>query len=411
LQAKFDMKKYVFLTSSIGNMGGAQMFLSNKVEYLRKHGWEVEAFFFNSFNEIKIPNLKRFENNCIPELMYKVQSYSSSQRNAILGRICSYIKKDGGCDMIVVESLLTHLAFWAELVAERVHGIHIVNYLEEDIPVFSKRQIDFFDFKLRRRECLNASKKSLQRLFKNFYLDEYESFFFVLKPFCSNVIDENDEINIDLKRADYTILSIGRLDKPYIQTLLNELICFIGLHPQTRFNLIFIGGSADGYVEKKISSLFGVLENVNVYLLGYLYPIPKMLFENVNVSIASSNSVLVTAELGIPTIVIDACDFHAIGVYGYDTQNKVFRTIEPLRKVSELLNDVLLTDKYANAKPVIGNDEFCADDVFSGQLNFLKTVPGDNVYYDVNSAFSRKECLIAWIRRNVHSVLKRSNKK
>lgn len=72
-----------------------------------------------------------------------------------------------------------------------------------------------------------------------------------MKPFCSNVIDENDEINIDLKRADYTILSIGRLDKPYIQTLLNELICFIGLHPQTRFNLIFIGGSADGYVEKK----------------------------------------------------------------------------------------------------------------------------------------------------------------
>lgn len=404
------MKKYVFLTSSIGNMGGAQMFLSNKVEYLRKHGWEVEAFFFNSFTEIKIPNLKRFENNCIPELMYKVQSYSSSQREVILDRICSCLKKNGRCEMIVVESLLTHLAFWAELIAERVNGIHVVDYLEEDIPVFSKRQIDFFDFKLRRRECLNASKKSLQRLFKDFYLDEYESFFFVLMPFCSNVIDENNETNIDIKSADYTILSIGRLDKPYIQTLLNELVSFIRLHSQTKFNMIFIGGSADGSVEKKISSLFRVVENVKVYLLGYLYPIPKILFENVNVSIASSNSVLVTAELGIPTIVIDANDFHAIGVYGYDTQNKVFRTIEPLRNVSDLLEEVLLTDKYTHTELVIKNNGVSADDVFNRQLNFLKTVPGDNKYYDVNSVFSRRECLIAWIRRNIHSVLKKFGK-
>ena len=61
------MKKYVFLTTSIRNVGGAQLYISRKLDYLKENGWDVDVFFYND-GKVVIPNLECFKDNCVNEL-------------------------------------------------------------------------------------------------------------------------------------------------------------------------------------------------------------------------------------------------------------------------------------------------------------------------------------------------------
>lgn len=391
------MKKYIFLTSSIGRIGGAQMFVSNKCEYLKKHGWDVEIFFFNTYDQIRIENLKPFSRNYLPELKYPIQAYTKRQVDIILSRICC----GSNAEEIVVETHLTELAFWGELVAQRLNGIHLLNYLEESIPFFSKKEIAFFDFKVRRRESLNASRKSLKRLFKDYYTEDYENFTFILKTPCSNVVSDVIDNQYHIEAADYCLTSIGRLDKPYVQPMIAEILQLVDLHTDKTFNMIFIGGSPDGKSEVEISNAFRGVRNVKLYMLGYMFPIPRKLLEKVNVSIATSNSVLVTANLSIPTIAVDANDFQAIGVYGYDTTNTVFRKEESPRKISDVLTEILFSDKYASKK-VLSIEQEKVDKTFSEQENMIESTPKDGKYFDVLSIYPFRVRFLAILKRSVH---------
>lgn len=395
------MKLYIFLTSSIGRMGGAQMFLSNKCDYFVNRGWSVNAFYTNPFDEIRIKRLESFRPNFLPELRYPVQAYTLKEREHILSKICDGIPAE---TEVVVETHLTQLAFWGELVAERLNGIHILNYLEEEIPSFSKKEIVFFDFKLRRKECLNASKKSLKRLFKKYYTPEYEKFIFLLKTPCSNVVSEDIDNSIHMKEADYNLVSIGRLDKPYIKNMVKELYALTHSYIDKTFNLIFIGGSPDGSMELEISRIFQNSHNVNLYLLGYIYPIPINVLENINASIASSNSVLVSANLSIPTIAVDANDYQAIGVYGFDTKQTVFRDTEPPRRISEVLSDILFHRKYN----CVNNEQLTNSEmetVFSEQEQFLKSTLNVGEYFDVLSIYSNTDILFSVFKRRVRALI------
>ena len=395
------MKKYIFITSSIGRIGGAQMFVSNKYEYLKKHGWNVDIFFYNSYDQIRIENLKPFSRNYLPELKYPIQAYTKREVETILSRIC----RDSKAEEIVVETHLTELAFWGELVAQRLNGIHLLNYLEESIPVFSKREIAFFDFKVRRRECLNASRKSLNRLFKGYYTEEYEKYTFILKTPCSNVVSDAVDNQYHIETADYCLASIGRLDKPYVQPMIAEILQLVKLHADKTFNMIFIGGSPDGKSEVEISNAFKGVRNVRLYMLGYLFPIPGKLLEKVNVSIATANSVLVTANLSIPTIAVDANDFQAIGVYGYDTINATFRKEEPPKKISDVLAEILFTDKFARKQgsSLAAQEEMYK--IFAEQENLIETTPRDGKYFDVLSIYPFDVRLLAILKRFIHLTL------
>lgn len=396
------MKKYIFLTSSIGRIGGAQMFISNKYEYLKRRGWHVDVFFFNEYDVIRIENLKVFSQNYLPELRYPVQSYTNKQIEHVLSIICQ--KTGNAADETVVETQLISLAFWGELVAQRLNGIHILNYLEESIPRFSENEIAFFDFKVRRRECLNASKKSLSRLFKEHYVDDYDQYQFILKTPCSNVVSDVADNNIKIAPADYTITSIGRLDKPYVRPMVDDILNVVRSHTDKSFNLIFIGGSPNGKSEVEIENAFKGVDNVNLYLLGYLFPIPKQLLGYVSASIATSNSVLVTANLSIPTIAVDANDFQAIGVYGYDTVNTVFRKEEAKRKISDVLAEILFTEKYAAKKADMQAGQEM-DQTFSEQEKFIESTSKDKQYFDVLSIYSMQERYRMIMKRMAHSVL------
>lgn len=63
-------KKYVFITPVIGNMGGAQMYTENKVNYLREEGWDINVFYYINGENLKLPSLREYKDNCIYDFLY-----------------------------------------------------------------------------------------------------------------------------------------------------------------------------------------------------------------------------------------------------------------------------------------------------------------------------------------------------
>ena len=380
------MRHYIILTSGIFEMGGAEMFTANKIKYLKSVGWKAHVYYYRKFGNIKIPELKQFENNNIPELLYGITYISKRKREEIINRICEEIKYG---DEVIIESHILNLAYWGELIAKRCRGKSIINAMEENFSPMNEKEVAFIEFKMKRMEILNATPKNLHRYLSDHYKDEYVKYTHkYMVPFCSNVVTEED-FNISLPKNGQNILSIGRLDKPYVMPMFEEIKRFAESNPQKTYNLLIIGGSPKGTVENKIKHLFSGINNIFLYEYGYVFPIPRNLIDKADVSIASANSVLVSYDRGIPTIAIDIHDLHPMGVFGYTTKNKFSRTNEPHQTVSELLNEILNENKYPKQTPNDYDEQAMIREVFGKQIKFLSLSPFDNIYYDVESVYHR----------------------
>lgn len=395
------MGKYVIITPEIGNMGGAQMFTENKVRYLRSHNWEVFVFYYIPYANPKLPLLQEYSGNWIPELSYGffyVPKYKITQ-------ICKRIASIVGDGEIIIETQLITLAYWGELFARYLGARHIINALEEQIPVFSDKENKFFEYKLKRWEFMNATEKRLHNVFKGRYKDEYLKYTNSVSFKCTNVVSEDNTVEIELPNCDYTILSIGRLDKDYVIPMTNEIKKFCLSYPNKKFNIIYVGGSLDGSKEREIPLMLKC-ENANVYMMGYTFPISYDIIKSADVSIASANSVLVTADNGVPTICVDMNDSFGIGVYNFTTMNKFTRKSEPQIEISALLDEILIQQKYPKSNDR-GNSssQSLMDEEFAKELDYLNRSRENMGYYDMESLYSRSKVLFSQMKWFVHEGL------
>ena len=331
------MNHYIFLTTSIRNVGGAQLYIAKKQEWLESIGWKVSVFYYNK-GRIVIDALKKHEGNFIDELSQNVYVLSSKQLDTVLTRILPI-----HYDKVIIESHLLSLCFWGEIIAYKANGMNLCYPLCEVFPKLKKYERDYFASRLDNNLLFGISEISVSML-----LGESEQTknrqLLAIGCCADNVAD----ISYDLTSltGNQTIISIGRQDKPYVPFVINEICDFISRHAKKSYNVILIGDSADKalldtYIEKL--SAYG---NVSVICTGYIFPIPRCLFKKADVAIASSGSVVVANHEGVPTIVIDANDFQAIGVFKQTTCNTLYREFEPLQKVCNLLEDILDKNKF-----------------------------------------------------------------
>ena len=252
---------------------------------------------------------------------------------------------------------------------------------------------------------MNSGAGSQRRLFKDYYKSEFAEYENVVKFVCSNVVS-NEPLAVKITRSDYSILTIGRLDKPYVRPMTERICDFAARHADKTINVIYVGGSPDGSLEKVIPSLYEQLNNVHVYMLGYTFPVPSALLDKVDVGIASANSILVTADYNIPTICIDINDYYVLGVYGYTTKNKFLRQTEPKEDVSQLLEDILINNKYPKKDCLSFEDE--SEIEFRKQVDYLEKSKDFYGYYDVYSMYGKKAILLAnlkwYLRRIIESL-------
>ena len=381
------MKKYIILTNSITNMGGGQMFAANKSIYLRDHGWNVSIFFSNPQGNIFIPELQRYKENCVSELNYPFYFFSKKKRTKVLSKIIKEISKD---DEVVIETHTYVSRYWGELIAKAVGGKHIIDDLGEILPELNKNELDYLEWKLKRKEILNVdSEKSLQRYLNSKYTPDYLRYIhnYMVMAYCSNV---TTSVKADLSQipvSDFTILSVGRLDKPYILPSVQEVIKFAKYYTNYRFNLLFVGGSTKGDADKKILELCKNIPNLHVHNFGYIFPVPENIIDSADAAFASSNSVLVSANRGVPTISIDVHDMQPIGIYGKTTNSHLLRNSEPIVPIYELLKQILVDKIYLKENKCNDGEKDTFNKVFGKQTEFLTLSPYDGLTYDIDSLF------------------------
>lgn len=402
------MKKYILLTSGIRNVGGAQMYVANKVAYYESLGWDISVYFYTE-GKVYINTLERFKDNFIPDLSNNIWSLPKCKRNKVIERITSTVTEH---DEVVVESNLLSLAYWGELIAERVKGKHVVFVLEEAIPPLTSKQAEFLDFKLNRKELLNSHYNSLRNIFKNHYRQIYKDYNYQLHPYCSNVLDYKPScVPSSITQADYNILSIGRLDKEYIKPMLDDIKSFLLRYQDKTFNLIFIGDDNSRIMGDYIKKMYSDVPNVNLSLLGYVFPVPYDWIEFVDVSIASSNSVRITSEIGIPTIAVDGRDLKAIGIHNHTTTSTVFRKEnEPKLDINDLLDEVLINKQYPKSlkdRDVVNE----VDRYLSEHIKLLEISSSERMYFNVVKIFVYPIRVLYLLKRLYinHRFIRKSN--
>ena len=389
------MKKYIILTGAIRNAGGSQIYTANKLNYMENLGWEPFVF-FHVAGDVKIQYLSRFVEGYIPELGATVHSLRKCVVDNVLGKISGIV---GNADEVIVECNGFSLCFWGEVIASRLNGRSVLFPLEETFWHISRKEAAFFEFKLLRNEIMTGNEKRLQQIFQGYYKAEYNQYLLGLRAYCSNVVDYTPiELPDSIRKSNsFKILSIGRLKKSYINPMLQEIKDFANNHSDGKIDLIMVGGDSDPSVEAAIKDLYKDVDNVTLYLLGYIFPIPYDWIRISDVCIASSNSVLVSAEEGIPTIAVDGHDLKAIGVYGYTTNKKVFRGEEPPLQISMLLDEILIKKKYPrqlkHRNPVSELAPF-----FQPHVAFLNNINRKKMYYKISDIYSPFDCFLARLK-------------
>lgn len=402
------MKRFIVLTTTIRNMGGAQMYAANKLQFFEHLGWKPEIYFHNE-GPVKIGYFKQFEGNLIPELLRPFIEFSKKEKERIAERILGEVKET---DEILFECHTPDLAYWGEYLAKKANGKNTIYLLEEAFPKFRKREVDFYEFKYDRKELLNSVEESLRRIFHSRYNSEMQNSDsqYQIRAYCENVIDYTPiALPSEVKEADYSIISIGRLDKPYIKPMLDEILKFAGTHKDKTFNFIVVGGDWENKMNEYIKELFGEMKNVRLFLLGYIFPIPYDWVKVSDVSIASSNSILVSANEGVPTIGIDIHDYQPIGVYKHTTNNLWARENEPQIPLSEWLEEVLIKGKY----PKKLEEHNMADELaehLKPHLDKLNDSAKSKEYYDVEKMYSVGEKIIYDLKKILRPIYSKFRK-
>lgn len=311
------MKKYIFFTRTICGIGGAEQYTYNKARYAAEQGYDVYIF-SGQKGEIMISEFRKHEQYIIPGLAYCPALFSKKE----VQRILEDVVRMTGCDQseeCIIQSDAATRAVWAELLARRVKGTHLAFILQEQHN-YSDEMRRFLRFKLMRKELAGITKHSVSQMLNDPGI-EYAPHMSI-SAFCNNVTaDCEDTISSLLDQsADYTIGSIGRLEKLCVLPIVNAVCEYAGRYPGQKCNLILIGGTEDQAQLSRIQEAASRAANVKLVITGLLYPIPESLLRNIDAFVSTAGSVRVSYNAERPTVMVHPDSGVPVGILGYDYQ-------------------------------------------------------------------------------------------
>ena len=400
------MKQYIFMTSNIYLVGGIQNYVASKIKYLKKNDWQVYVFFCSGDNgDCPYNILNEYRDMEIKELVLYPGAWTRNIVNETLNKMVSFLFSTDGD--IIVESHNSILALWGELLAERLNAKHMCFICNETFDSkydCFRENIPFFEFKYKRKELYGIQKNSLLNLFgEPKYLTYNEDFVFIAAIDGSVQDVFNKQVSC-MKMQDINICFVGREKK-----LFHEILCgvkeFAIKHSSNTIQFVIVGKVSEKRIE--ITNIFDGVKNICVNYLGDLVPIPRELFEKVDVVIATSGCACVAATENVPVIVADAIHHKAIGVLGYTTEERIFSK-EKFEYV-EVLEDVLFNDLCNNKEFHL--PEIIMDDSSNHYRNHFLYVEKSNTekeyYQDVmNANRNYYKCLGYYLRRDFPCVIK-----
>lgn len=373
------MKSYIFLTPNIMNVGGAQMYLKYKSEWLIDKGYKVIIISSNK-GKYMINGLEKFKDFIVEGLSFPPHCFYRRNEEKIKNKLLKIIGDK--TDEMIIESTSITVAVWGEILAKYFDAKHFVYSLQEKNEVLNPEIYNFLEFKNLRRELAGITPQSIPKLFNS---ESTNGPF--LRAYALNIPENYDYyLTKKIAKADYTIASIGRLEKPFVLPLIKEIISFAQAHEDKSFNLLMIGGSKDQAIEKALKRMVKNTSNIRMYITGFIYPIPLKLIQIPDVFISSAGACRVSSQQNKITISIDAHDYKPIGIVGITTKNVIFRDSEPEVELSVLLKEILIDQKYLPT--MIKDDKPLSVVDYSEHLEFINKSDKKNEYFNFEMAVS-----------------------
>lgn len=377
------MKYYILLSSRIGGIGGSMIYQLNKLRYYKNKGYTVSLFHFDINNDdVKINELRVYKNNCLA--VFSI--HPAYLRKRSLKKAVNFIKNKISYDNqgdIIFESDGVKNIYWGEYLAKVFNGKHIILILGEKQIIRNKYEFEFCFYKLKRNELFSISKSNTQYFFKNWINLPLENSPALL-AYCANCLEDLDYLSHHkIKKTDYTIGSIGRLEKSFLLKNLKEVRRFTNLYADKSFTILLIGGSDNPIYEFEINKLFQKCKNVQVYITGNIYPIPVELVRLGDVFISQAGSVSVSKKLGIPTIRCCIIDDLPISIENEGDPVITNRDENhPILNVQEALESILFKKKYSKLNIYFDTDKENNIDFSDHDYAILRSNEDHN-YYDV----------------------------
>ena len=159
------MKTYVFLTFAIYGIGGTQIYVRNKLLFLRAHGWNVIVVSSEPGSDLVIRELGEFTDFVVPELA-KNPYQSDRKRNEILSEVQRKLSNTVG--ELVIESNYINANLWGEWLAQRLEAKHFAYLIQEIYDMKSPKYLKFYDFKYTRGELAGNTRYALKMLFGSY---------------------------------------------------------------------------------------------------------------------------------------------------------------------------------------------------------------------------------------------------
>jgi hypothetical protein len=333
-----------------------------------------------------------------PELLNNPNLYSQREKKAILDRLCRVIGKISSGS--VIESNFIQVTFWGELLAKRLGIKHFIFLIQEDYHIHLKSYLRFFKYKFDRGEFAVNTKYALQQLFEGYMVVPPEKNGY-LAAVCYNTVEDCfTNIPEQLPPADYTIGSIGRVNKPFVTHMVEGITAYALEHPDKRYLLLLIGGTTLPEEYDKIRAIASKAPALNVYITGPVYPVPKKLLEKVDVFVASAGAARTSADEGYLTVTIDANDYKPIGIVGYTTEDLVHRKPESdSQSLGELLDAIIFRGDYMSERKRERNIESEIDDEFSKHMAYLDHSQQKLLYYNILRIQPRIGVRLFWLRK------------
>lgn len=375
------MKKYIQLSYTIAGMGGGQLYQYNKAKFMKENGYQIYILYAIP-GEIVITDFSTVADYmCIEQINIHPMLLRKNERDQALACIHDFVGEleEGS----VIESCGLLVSLWGELIAKKNNCWSYVYIIDEKVGVSDDCMLRFLEKKRNSSELRGVKKETYKMLFGHF--PEDDNYNYCLPLYLGNATLDSANYNTTIipDNNDLRICTIGRLDKAYVPTLIDEILKYANYNKNKRILYCMIGDSPVKHDIEKIRNTFSTTENVQLLMLGAIFPIPRNLLMQFDLFISSAGSARVSYNQGIPTISIDVRDFYAIGILGVDTNNSVFREYEPKVPLSEKLDYVV--ENYAAIKEKLSsnNPQENEEKIFASHLEYYQENYKTGNYFDI----------------------------
>lgn len=306
------MKKYVLFTNNISGIGGAELYIIRKSNYLENIDYKVYIITGNN-TPINLNDFNKINTIEIKEVLYPTNVFNANKKSKIMNTICNFIDYNIE-DKIYIESHQTGPALWAEIFASQINSTNIVYALA---PFSIKRTVYnyYFNEKLNRNEFLGCNKTFIKSNFPNIETTNN----YINIPFDKDEIKILNCIKKD-STYDLNILTISRVEKTYLQSSIIEISKLARDNKEINIKYDIYTDKTSGDLYEKLRNIINEYQyqNLIVNLKGPVNPLNNCVFKNQDIFIGMGTSLLNASSMKLPSLVVDYRNNKCYGFFGED---------------------------------------------------------------------------------------------